>query len=715
MTDNSLSCLNEQQQQAATATTGRVRVVAGAGTGKTRVLTHRYAFLVNEVGIDPASILCLTFTNKAAQEMRNRIGKLVPRGKTNDFVCTIHGFCVKFLRQEIHRMGYPRNFTILDEADMKALARQAIDDKQIGRTETTAKKVLDKMGQLKSKPPRAYIDSIIMAEPQPADEKLAVEALVIKRQRQCFGLDFDDLVHFTLHIMERYPQSLAAWQQKITWVMVDEAQDCSTSDWAIINNISAASNNLLVVGDPDQAIYEWRGANVENFVNFGPDRDVILSQNYRSTPNILNVANSIIAHNTLRVPKQLFTNLPLRAVAVHHHAKSEADWIARKIAWLCDEQDFDFADTAILYRASHLSRAIEQALMQHSIRYTVWGGVRFFEREEIKNALAYLRLVSDTNDDLALQRIVNVPPRRFGKAANKKLLAMASEHKGRLYIPHFDLLAATPKEFARTRVSELVGLVDSLQRARHTLPVSQLIDRALNESGLMAMYRADADEDRLENLDEFLASVRLWEQEHADDEGDMLTNYLQSVALYTNADYKHDDNTVKLMTIHQSKGLEFPNVFVCGMSEGIFPSYRAIREREKKAEEEERRLMYVAVTRAQASLFLTESEGYNFNTATEKYPSRYFLEIGKGLVKVDGKIDRSLWRGTESLKQSLDEAMAADTAASPPAAFAAGTLVSSPYLGKGVVTQESQNGVTCMVSFGGKPPMSVAMAKLEKL
>lgn len=652
--------LNDRQCEAVVATEGKVRIVAGAGSGKTRVLAHRYAYLVNELGIDPGNILCMTFTNKAAQEMKIRISKLVHRGHVNDFVCTIHGFCVKFLRREIHRLGYPKSFIIIDDEDSQLLAKQVMEEYKLDARDTTVKKFLSQMGSYKALNP--YIETIILPASSvsldAAQDSLAPIKRFIQLQQKNYLLDFQDLIYFTLYIMELYDDALTFWQQKMNYIMVDEAQDCSGVDWKIVNNLAGGYDNLFIVGDPDQCIYEWRGAKPDGFLSFPAETDVILNQNYRSTPNILDVANSIIVHNENRIPKDLFTLKPSSKIVLHYHGKTEteeADWIATQIENM-SKKGADNSDFAILYRASYLSRTIEQALLKKQIKYVVWGGIRFFERREIKDILAYFRLLAYKQDDLSFKRIINTPSRKFGKVSMKKLQDLADAEN----IPLYEALIKhqTDNAFNKPSISSFIQLIDELTEKSKYLPVSELFDHVFKNTGLEEMYRTEGDDDRLENIAELKHSIKEYEAANAEEEDISLETYLQDIALYTNADYKNDGTSVKLMTIHQAKGLEFPYVFVCGLTEGIFPSHRTIRERKKNGEEEERRLMYVAVTRAEKGLFLTESEGYNSATRSDKFPSRFLKEIKDGLVEVKGDLTKEqmvvLFEGTDQIIDELE-------------------------------------------------------------
>ena len=654
MTDS----LNEKQIEAVETTEGHVRVVAGAGSGKTRVLAHRYAFLVNELGIDPGNILCMTFTNKAAQEMKRRISKLVHRGNVNDFVCTIHGFCVKFLREEIFRIGYPKNFIISDEEDSKMLAKQVMEEFNIGIDKTNVTNLLNSIQKFKSINIDYYIDNIILSNSKISiNGKENAEIMrYIQLQQKNYLLDFNDIIFFTIYIMSHYEDALSSWQQKMNYIMVDEVQDCSGSDWQIINYLEGYYGNLFIVGDPDQCIYEWRGAIPDSFINFKTDADIILNQNYRSTPNILDVANSIIEHNQNRIPKDLFTKSPKEKIVLHYHGKSEieeAEWVAKQIEIIA-KNGFDYNSFAILFRASYISRNIEQALMHKQIKYVIWGGIRFFERREIKDILAYFRLIANKRDDIAFQRIINTPSRKFGKVSLDKLQKMAEAENATLY----DTLCKYKKFFDKPSIINFIRIIDEFTEKSKYTRVSDLFDQVFKETGLEEMYRTESDNERLENISELKHSIIEYERMNAEEEDINLNTYLQDIALYTNADYKNDGDTVKLMTIHQSKGLEFPFVFVCGLSEGIFPSHRTIRERRKRGEEEERRLMYVAVTRAEKGLFLTESEGYNSEKNSNKFPSRFLHEIKDGLVEIKGDLTKeqlnTLFDGTQNLIDELE-------------------------------------------------------------
>ena len=620
--------------------------------------------------------------------MKVRISKLVHRAHVNDLVCTIHGFCVKFLRRDIHRIGYPPNFIITDEEDNKLLAKQVISEYQLDTKDITIKKFLSNVQTFKVFNP--YIESIILPKSNHSIGRKQDEYIMryIQLQQKNYMLDFNDLIYFTLYIMEHHEEPLLFWQRQLNYIMVDEAQDCSSSDWAIINHLKGGYENLFIVGDPDQCIYEWRGAKPDSFLSFPAETDIILNQNYRSTPNILDVANSIIAHNENRIPKDLFTKTAPSKIAIHYHAPSddeEGNWIASQIENL-SENGMNYCDFAILYRATYLSRKIEQALLKKHIKYVVWGGIRFFERREIKDILAYFRLIAYKQDDLSFKRIINTPSRRFGNVSMARLQEQADIENLSLY----DTLHKNVKAnaFDKPSIIGFIHLIDELTEKSKYMSVSDLFDLVFKDSGLEDMYRTEADNERLENIAELKQSIKEYEIANAEEDEINLETYLQDIALYTNADYKNDGETVKLMTIHQSKGLEFPVVFVCGLSEGVFPSHRTIRERKKNGEEEERRLMYVAVTRAEQALFLTESEGYNAVTRTEKFPSRFIQEVKDGLLEIEGDLTKEqmiqLFEGTKQLIDDLDNDLTSTN-------FQVGDRVAHKFFGFGEIVDESSD------------------------
>lgn len=705
-----LEGLNEKQLEAVKSTEGYIRVTAGAGSGKTKTLTHRYAYLVECMGINPSKILCLTFTNKAAQEIRKRISTLVSCGNTNDFVTTYHGFGVKFLRQEIYKLNYSKSFTILDEEDIKSILKEIYEELDLNTTILTYKQAIKQITTFKKQLPIGkYVEYMLPNLSENTKNEFAkIEAVVslyIKKQLKLMALDFNDLICFTIYILQHFPDVAEHWQNELYYIMVDETQDNNEANWLLTDILSSKHKNIFAVGDPDQAIYEWRGAIPNLFIDFHkthqPCIDVIMDENYRSTPNILNVANSVIEKNENRIKKNLFTRRNSGTTVVHYHGKDEADecnWICEQIKQLL-KNSAKLSDVSILYRASYLSRGIEQALMHDDFKYTIYGGIRFFERKEIKDALSYLRLIAQ-EDDLSFLRVINTPSRKIGKVFKKNLEEIAEKESTSLYKTlkrHIN-----DKEFNKESVIQFIELIEESKEYAKTSTISDLLEHIMTKSGLKDDIRTDGDEDRLENINELMQSISLYEETHADEDVSLIT-YLQDIALYTNIDYKEDKVTIKLMTIHQAKGLEFPFVFVIGLSEGIFPNLRTVRERRNNGLEEERRLAYVAFTRAEKALFLTESEGFNLATRSDKYPSRFLLEIEKGLCVIEGNLNESLIEETKYLiaKENGREIISSTVI------FEVGDIVFHYILGEGEVIELNDTMQSYIIKFnvGERPIM----------
>jgi DNA helicase-2/ATP-dependent DNA helicase PcrA len=636
--DKILENLNEQQVQAVTTTEGYVRVIAGAGSGKTKALTSRYAYLVEALGINAANILCVTFTNKAANEMRNRVKRLVGEDNDYGYITTYHGFCVKVLREDINKVQYPKQFVIMDVEDQKTILRDVYEDLGINSKDCSHKQAIKHIGILKeSTNYLEYIadgkDVITGSEQLLKDSKVLLDQVFLKyleKQQRNFALDFNDLINFTVYIFGKYTDVLEKWQQRLFYIQVDETQDSSPKQFYLVDILSQMHKNLFVVGDPDQTIYEWRGAKPELLVNFDKKypntQTVIMNQNYRSTPNILNLSNYIIKNNKIRIDKDMFTNNPNGVDVVHYHAKSDFDeglFVVSEIQELVKENQSKYGDFAILYRANHISRMIEQSLIKEQIPYSIWGGIRFFERKEIKDVLSYLRLIV-FGDDLSFLKIINTPSRKLGKVWINSIKQLAEQNNTSLYE------TIENNSLNRQSATEFINLIKEFKKRKDEILVSDLVKEILDKTGLTEMYRADGDEERLENIKELQNAIITIEND--DTEKLTLENYLQEIALYTDMDV--DDNKtdrVKLMTIHTAKGLEFPYVFLCGFTDGVLPSYMSMKERRL---EEERRLTYVAITRAEKAFYMTESEGYNFQTGMNKYPSIRFPVDTRSVIPV---------------------------------------------------------------------------------
>nr|WP_082586758.1 UvrD-helicase domain-containing protein [Flavobacterium sp. Root935] len=682
MNDPILDNLNPNQLQAVKTTEGYVRVIAGAGSGKTKALTSRFAYIVDRLGINSSNILGVTFTNKAAQEMKKRVKALIGDNYDVSFITTYHGFCVRFLREEINKIHYPKNFIILDAEDQKSILRDVFTELQINSKHLTFKQVLRFISKQKST--SNYLGYILENKSFEPDESDSLSSRVFQiyldKQKRNYALDFDDLIHFTAFILDNNPDVLLKWQENLHYIQVDEAQDSSENQFHLVEMLSRVHQNLFLVGDPDQTIYEWRGAKPEYLVEFDtifPDtQTIIMNRNYRSTPNILKVGNHIIKNNTIRVDKDMITDKPEGFEVVHFHGKNdfeESRWIASEIKEILQSEDASYSDITILYRSNHLSRNIEQALIKDNIPYTIFGGIRFFERKEIKDVLSMLRLIVQ-GDNFSFLRMHNQPTRGLGKKFLERLSLLAGEQ-------NLSLLQAlekniADKELAKKGAVDFLALINELRETAKTKSISDLVKIILDKSGLSDLYRKDGDEDRLENIKELVNSMLLLEKENNAPVN--IVEYLQEIALYTDldADTQQQDK-VRLMTIHISKGLEFPYVFLCGFTEGILPSALSIKERRKRAIEEERRLMYVAVTRAEKRFYMTDSEGFNFTTGLNKYPSRFLFEISEEFYVRKGKLSPEIIQNNETKSNVLQS----DTQTT----FKEGDLVMHPVWNKGKV------------------------------
>ena len=634
---NLMQKLNTAQREAVSTTEGFVRVIAGAGSGKTRALSCRFAFLVNELGILPGNILCVTFTNKAANEMRQRIHNLTGDNDTG-YVNTFHGFCVSVLQEDSFAVQYPKSFLVLDNADVDAMLQIIYEERGLTLRNMTFSMARDRIEILKLfKRPDYYRDMIALpleALKEKYDNAVTVEDIIfygyLYQEKKCFGLDYNDLIKFTLYIFKEREEIRLKWQQRLEYIMIDEFQDIDYLQYELMEVLCAWHKNLFVVGDPDQTIYTWRGADGSYLLNFDKKfpgtKTIMMMENYRSTPQILAAANSLIAKNTKRIPKELLPMLPDGGPVVCHFADrqdAEAKWISEEIKRL-HKAGMPYSEITLLYRAHYVTRAIEQVFLQEKIPYTIYSGVQFYDRMEIKDALCYLRMIV-YKDDLSFRRIVNAPKRNMGKRRMEFLQDYAEQHSCTLY----QALQATLEDpvFKGTKAGPFVALVERFAGGQAGRPVSEVLADILNESGYEKMLRTEGSQERLDNLAELKQSV--YEYETTCGEECTLEHYLSHVALFTNTDSLDSKGKVKLMTVHAAKGLEFPCVFLCGMNEGIFPS-RKVRTQE--AMEEERRLAFVAATRAEKRLYLTRAESRNFD-GSPQYPSRFILDIDRQLIQ----------------------------------------------------------------------------------
>ncbi|OUO86242.1 DNA helicase UvrD [Gordonibacter urolithinfaciens] len=636
--------LNAAQREAVEATEGYVRVIAGAGTGKTRALTERFAYLVNELGIMPGTILCATFTNKAASEMRRRIRRLTGDSDTG-YINTFHGFCVSVLQEDCHAVQYPKSFLVLDNADVDAMLQVVYEERGLTLRDMTFSKARDMIEIVKLKErPDYYRD--MLALPLEGLRQKYLDATAAKdvifygylyQEKKCFGLDYNDLIVFVLHLFEQNPDIRSKWQKRLEYIMVDEFQDIDGLQHELMEVLAGYHKNLFVVGDPDQTIYTWRGADVRYLLDFDRafpgTRTIMMLENYRSAPRVVAVANSLIEKNRERMPKRLVAARAAHGPTVWHHAKSSADeaaWIAQGALALHGE-GVAYRDMAVLYRAHYASRPVEEALLRAEVPHAVYSGVPFFGRREIKDALSYLRLVA-YQDDLDFARVANVPKRNLGQRRMAFLREKADEWGCSL----IEALARSADDelFKRTKARQLLQLVDRFRSSYEGRPVSEVLAAVLSESGYEGMLRTEGGQERLDNLAELKQSI--YEFESTCGEEVTLEHYLAHVALLTNADAMDDaQDKVRLMTVHAAKGLEFAHVFLCSMSEGVLPSRKTSTP---QGMEEERRLAFVAMTRARDGLYLTEAEGRSHEGAP-RYPSRFLLDIDPAALEFSNKPD----------------------------------------------------------------------------
>ena len=611
-----LDALNEPQRQAVMATDGPLLILAGAGSGKTRVLTHRTAYLIEECGVNPYNIMAITFTNKAAGEMRERIDQMVGYGSESIWVCTFHSTCVRILRRYIDRLGFGTNFTIYDSDDQKTLMKDICKRLEIDTKMYKEKMFLSAISSAKDE----LIDPIEFETRAAGDYVKRKQALVYREYQQALkqnnALDFDDLIMKTVELFKLDKEVLASYQDRFRYIMVDEYQDTNTAQFELIRLLALKYQNLCVVGDDDQSIYKFRGANIYNILNFEhhfPDATVIkLEQNYRSTQNILDAANAVIANNQGRKEKRLWTDNGAGDKITFEQldtAAEEADFVARDIARRVRKGEYQYKDCAILYRTNAQSRLFEERFITANIPYKIFGGVNFYARKEVKDLLAYLKTIDNGQDDLAVRRIINIPKRGIGAASINKVALYAQEQE----ISFYDALCVAEQVpglgKAAAKIRPFVLFIQSMKAKAKLLSVADLLQEVIETTGYVRELEAegtDEAEARIENIDELISKA----VDYAEvEEAPTLNGFLENVALVADIDsFDENSDYVVLMTLHSAKGLEFPNVYLAGLEDGLFPSYMSITSDNSQAEiEEERRLAYVGITRAKKNLTITSA------------------------------------------------------------------------------------------------------------
>lgn len=726
--------LNEQQKEAVFCTEGPLLLLAGAGSGKTRVLTHRIAYLIDQ-GVNPYHIMAITFTNKAAREMRERVDQLVGYGAENIWVSTFHSTCVRILRRHIDKLGYGNSFTIYDGDDQKSLIRSICKTYKI---------------DIKTMPERSIISEISSAK----DEFITPSEYEIKNQfdfrkkkiaeiykeyqkqlRSNNALDFDDLLFKTVELFQFHPEVLDYYQERFRYIMIDEYQDTNTIQFQLVSMLARKYRNLCVVGDDDQSIYRFRGANIKNILNFEnifPDAQTIkLEQNYRSTKNILNAANEVIAHNHGRKEKKLWTENEEGDFIEFHQYEAEheeAGQIAEKIEELSNE-GYEYKNIAILYRTNAQSRVFEERFMIKNIPYRIVGGTNFYQRKEVKDMISYLKAVDNGQDDLAVKRIINVPRRGIGAATVNKVETYAIEHGISFLDACFEAEQITTLGNAKKKIQGFADLIQEFRNQEAIGTLKELFDEIIQKTGYVEELKAEETEEalgRIENIEELLNKIVTYEEETQEP---TLEGLLEEIALVADIDnLEESDNRVVLMTLHSAKGLEFPYVFICGMEDGIFPSYMTIMSENDDDMEEERRLCYVGITRAKKKLYLSAAKRRMVHGRTQfNSVSRFIDEIPENLMKIgmetqsrEKRKEKALFSATRA--QKFRKPYQTKTFAAPSSvtlSYQVGDMVSHIKFGKGIVQDIVSGGrdyeVTVDFEKCGRKKMFASFAKLKKV
>ncbi|HGC9570941.1 TPA: DNA helicase PcrA [Streptococcus agalactiae] len=641
--------MNDKQAEAVQTTDGPLLIMAGAGSGKTRVLTHRIAYLIDEKYVNPWNILAITFTNKAAREMRERAIALNPATQ-DTLIATFHSMCVRILRREADYIGYNRNFTIVDPSEQRTLMKRIIKQLNLDTKKWNERSILGTISNAKND----LLDEIAY-EKQAGDMYTQVIAKCYKAYqeelRRSEAMDFDDLIMMTLRLFDQNKDVLAYYQQRYQYIHVDEYQDTNHAQYQLVKLLASRFRNICVVGDADQSIYGWRGADMQNILDFEKDypqaKVVLLEENYRSTKKILQAANNVINHNKNRRPKKLWTQNDEGEQIVYHRANNEQEeavFVASTIDNIVREQGKNFKDFAVLYRTNAQSRTIEEALLKSNIPYTMVGGTKFYSRKEIRDVIAYLNILANTSDNISFERIVNEPKRGVGPGTLEKIRSFAYEQNMSLLDASSNVMMSPLKGKAAQAVWDLANLILTLRSKLDSLTVTEITENLLDKTGYLEALQVQntlESQARIENIEEFLSVTKNFDDNpEITVEGetglDRLSRFLNDLALIADTDDSATETAeVTLMTLHAAKGLEFPVVFLIGMEEGVFPLSRAIEDADEL--EEERRLAYVGITRAEQILFLTNANTRTlFGKTSYNRPTRFIREIDDELIQHQG-------------------------------------------------------------------------------
>ncbi len=721
-----LANLNPAQAEAAGHTAGPLLVLAGAGSGKTRVLTHRIAYLLNQ-GVPPYNILAITFTNKAAAEMRNRVEKLMPEAARDLWVTTFHSACLRILRREIQALGYNSSFSIYDDADQQTLMKECLKELEIDEKRFQPRAILAAISGAKNQ-----LMSPAQYERQAFEYFEQVAARVYRSyQEKLFknnALDFDDLLMLTVRLFQENIHILGYYQTKFKYILVDEYQDTNHTQYTLVNMLAERHRNVCVVGDPNQSIYKWRGADINNILSFERDypeaKVVKLEQNYRSTGTILQAANAVIKNNLEAKELKLWTSQGAGELIHVFRAESErfeGHYIADRIKDLHFSKNRKYNDMAILYRTHAQSRVFEEVFLRLGIPYTIFGGLKFYERKEIKDLLAYLRVLINPVDSQSLSRIINVPKRGIGAASLEKIGSFALERDVTLLISlaMVDDIPGVPAK-ARKQCRLLADLLALLKQQAEFLSVTQIAEEVIKATGYRAELEAEdtvESRTRLENLQEFLTVTREYDKQHGEEGG--LADFLTTISLVTDLD-RHDPaaDQVVMMSLHSAKGLEFPVVFLTGLEEGVFPHSRALYDQEEL--EEERRLAYVGITRAEEQLYLTHCwERTLFGRTNMNPKSRFLEEIPLELTVGQSPVKKPIPSQASSVLFGAADKTVATTASAAPKSFLLGDRVSHKKWGEGVIVKVKGEGgnaeLTVAFPQQGLKTLIAQFAPLEKV
>lgn len=653
-----LSSLNKEQQEAVKTTEGPLLVMAGAGSGKTRVLTHRIAYLIDEKEVAPHNILAITFTNKAAREMKERVEQLVGPASEAMWVSTFHSMCVRILRRDIERIGYERNFTIIDSSDQLTVMKQILKNLNIDPKSYDPRAMINQISQAKNEliTVEMYAENAnSYYEQQVAKIYDAYQKMLRKNQ----ALDFDDLIMQTIHLFQRVPEVLTYYQRRFQYIHVDEYQDTNHAQYMLVKQLASRFQNLCVVGDSDQSIYRWRGADITNILSFEKDypnaKTILLEQNYRSTKTILDAANAVIDKNKGRKPKNLWTDNEEGNNITYYQAsteREEAMYIVEKIQDMFADKKYSPADIAILYRTNAQSRAVEDTLVKANISYQMIGGLRFYDRKEIKDIIAYLRLITNPDDDISFERIVNTPKRGIGATSIERLRAYATENDISFFQAVHEIDNTHVPKRAAQALYKFVHQIDNLVQQQEFLTATDMVEQVLDVTEYEAALQAEGTleaQSRMENLEEFKSVTQEFERVNEDR---TLVNFLTDLALVADIDSMDEEadmEKITLMTLHSAKGLEFPVVFLIGMEENLFPHSRSLDDEEEM--EEERRLCYVGITRAEEELYITNAMMRTLYGRTQYNPvSRFIHEIPESLLEGMEQVKHTMF-GSPSRQQ----------------------------------------------------------------